>query len=95
MVTLQGLDDTRDGARPQRRRDHDHARGLGRSVLVPRVDTLVLRDDDERIVIPWACGSRSPATGWCCDEDHATVERTDADGWRARLARARRVALPA
>lgn len=64
--------------------------------LFHRVDTLVLRDDDERIVIPWACGPEVAGDGWCWrDEDHATVERTDADGWRARLARARRVALPA
>ncbi len=64
--------------------------------LFHRVDTLVLRDDDNRLVIPWACGPEVAGDGWCWrDEVHATVERTDADGWRARLARARAVALPA
>ena len=100
MVTLQGLDEyypamalgLSDGATTT-----THAVWGARSAyLFHRVDTLVLRDDDERIVIPWACGPEVAGDGWCWrDEDHATVERMDADGWRARLARARRVALPA
>lgn len=63
--------------------------------LFRRVTKLTLTDDVDRVVIPWERGPEVAGGGWRWrDEHHATVERTDAVGWQARLARARQVALP-